>query len=628
MTCTGETTRWDTSSIRRGRRKQKPEDALRFWRDFFLNPEEKGLEMQNVESETPDSMEAINAQANDRRTQDRKPVLSTLKEYLDDPWMAWYFLFMSIIAVATQISVRFFQEFQSAKSLQRNSSPTRRHQEESTIPNAYPTGGLNFARFWKGIFRKPRQAAISNDDSLSPSQCGPFDEVCASRLLDYSDAVSYNADTHTFYTILKDYMLYVLYFFALYAVAHTRLKRYQRANQTKNISRKLNPAESQDVDLDWDESAQDDETLPFALCTFTVCVSLGSVLLVPLTIFDALLRKYVSGEDMYGGLGSTNVGVLWELLFSLSNMCHYLIIPFSFLYIESEGFGGSRGRSFFSRLRETTMTLILILILMWLLLYILQKLSLLHVERLAFSYLLTASIGSCIFLVSAPFGFERLIYYAVQKVNHDLMKDGSEAVIEQLERESLIWRNEIADDPSITQNVDPYATSEKRAPLFHSVVINLQNFLGIAISLIMPSTVLLRVVIFQFLGTTSHLPLSLLMSMHSSKIMQSTFFIDAISAVYDMTLVWYVWRATWHGLQNVPYISDLCFPSRARGLTIRELCVHCLLYLCVGTSFPLVACTLGLTHIEHVRNNSATEYFQRHSVRTIFNLVFMAASCW
>ena len=114
---------------------------------------------------------------------------------------------------------------------------------------------------------------------------------------------------------------------------------------------------------------------------------------------------------------------------------------------------------------------------------------------------------------------------------------------------------------------------------------------------------------FQFLGMTSHLPLSLLMSMRASKISQNTFFIDAISAVYDMTLVWYVWRvsgshakhefwywckATWHGLQNVPYVSDLCFPSRARGLTIRELCVHCLLYLCVGTRWAahLLECWL------------------------------------
>jgi hypothetical protein len=47
----------------------------------------------------------------------------------------------------------------------------------------------------------------------------------------------------------------------------------------------------------------------------SVAVALGAILLIPLTMLDQLMSAVlVAAPDLYGGLGDTNVGALWELV--------------------------------------------------------------------------------------------------------------------------------------------------------------------------------------------------------------------------------------------------------------------------------------------------------------------------
>jgi len=49
----------------------------------------------------------------------------------------------------------------------------------------------------------------------------------------------------------------------------------------------------------------------------------------------------------------------------------------------------------------------------------------------------------------------------------------------------------------------------------------------------------------------------------------------------------------WRGVDSLPLLSSWYRRQSAQVLTVRELCLHCLVYLCVGTSFPVITCTLG-----------------------------------
>ena len=93
---------------------------------------------------------------------------------------------------------------------------------------------------------------------------------------------------------------------------------------------------------------------------------------------------------------------------------------------------------------------------------------------------------------------------------------------------------------------------------------------------------------------------------------------DALHACLDCMLVTYVWKATWRGLDSLPYLSSWYQRQSNKVLTVRELCVHCLVYLSVGTSWPVITCTLGLTRISHVNSNSATALFQLPSIRCVW----------
>ena len=133
---------------------------------------------------------------------------------------------------------------------------------------------------------------------------------------------------------------------------------------------------------------------------------------------------------------------------------------------------------------------------------------------------------------------------------------------------------------------------------------------------------LLRVVVFQVSGAPSQLPLSIVLSASAVPALAR----DTLYACLDCVLVTYVWKATWRGIDSLPYLSTWYQKQSARVLTVRELCLHSLVYLSVGTSFPVITCTLGLTKIQHVFEVSATAVFQHHKTRWTFNFLFMAVS--
>ena len=116
----------------------------------------------------------------------------------------------------------------------------------------------------------------------------------------------------------------------------------------------------------------------------------------------------------------------------------------------------------------------------------------------------------------------------------------------------------------------------------------------VLVSIALPATVLLRVVVYSLFGSQSQLPLSLVLSNCAVPVLLR----DVLFASLDCVLVTYVWKATWRGVDSLPFLSAWYQRQSSRVLTVRELCLHCLVYLCVGTSFPVITCTLGLTQIQ------------------------------
>jgi hypothetical protein len=143
--------------------------------------------------------------------------------------------------------------------------------------------------------------------------------------------------------------------------------------------------------------------------------------------------------------------------------------------------------------------------------------------------------------------------------------------------------------------------------LFKVLITHFWALASVLMSMALPATVVLRVVVHQFFNfEQAQLPLSLLLATGALPDLAR----DLLYACLDCVLVTYVWKATWLGVDSIPFLSNLYQRNSRKELTVRELCLHCLVYLCVGTSFPAITCTLGLTKIQHVKNNPATVLFQ------------------
>ncbi|KAJ1474418.1 LMBR1-like membrane protein-domain-containing protein, partial [Baffinella frigidus] len=403
--------------------------------------------------------------------------------WIDDPWLAWTALLLALLALGTQVALRLLHlppDAPSAPALSPEGGASRTPagyasegeglwivvaEEVMALGSGALAGlGARAPETWGGAAVRGEMCggaevatrvqdgarAVSGGGVSAGGGAGGYDAWAGGgpgsyhawaaggeggeevHEFEYAEAASEIKDRSTweFYTVLKDYLLYALFFSALYALSFAGLRRYQRRPLGRlrggaggSVSVQTSPvpaspiggASAPDSGPDLLAAAEDD-TFPFSLCVLSVAVSLGAVLLVPLTMLDSLLHTlFISGEDLYGGLGSTNVGQLWELVLTLSNVCHFIVLPFAFFYTEAEGFGGRR--RFISRLLETAATVALVLLLLYLLLYTLARLVPLLPDTLQpeFSYILTASLGAVLFLIFAPFGFGRLIAAAAHE---------------------------------------------------------------------------------------------------------------------------------------------------------------------------------------------------------------------
>ncbi|KAG7261929.1 hypothetical protein CRUP_019291 [Coryphaenoides rupestris] len=105
-----------------------------------------------------------------------------------------------------------------------------------------------------------------------------------------------------FHSQVREYTICFLLFAVLYIVSYFIITRYRR---------KSDDHEDEDAVVN---------RISLYLCTFTLAVSGGAVLLLPFSIISRL----------------------WNLVSLFSNLCLFVLMPFAYFFLESEGFAGSK----------------------------------------------------------------------------------------------------------------------------------------------------------------------------------------------------------------------------------------------------------------------------------------------
>ncbi|KAM6231228.1 LOW QUALITY PROTEIN: protein LMBR1L [Spheniscus humboldti] len=98
------------------------------------------------------------------------------------------------------------------------------------------------------------------------------------------------------------------------------------------------------------------------LCTFTLAVALGAVLLLPFSIISNEVLLSFPQNYYVQWLNGSLIHGLWNLVFLFSNLSLVFLMPFAYFFTESEGFAGSK-KGIMARVYETSVVLLLLTLL-------------------------------------------------------------------------------------------------------------------------------------------------------------------------------------------------------------------------------------------------------------------------
>uniref|UniRef100_A0A3Q2VWL2 Limb development membrane protein 1 n=1 Tax=Haplochromis burtoni TaxID=8153 RepID=A0A3Q2VWL2_HAPBU len=98
------------------------------------------------------------------------------------------------------------------------------------------------------------------------------------------------------------------------------------------------------------------------LCTFTLAVSGGAVSLLPFSIISNEILLSFPQNYYIQWLNGSLIHGLWNLVSLFSNLCLFVLMPFAYFFLESEGFAGSK-KGIKARILETFVMLFLLALL-------------------------------------------------------------------------------------------------------------------------------------------------------------------------------------------------------------------------------------------------------------------------
>ncbi|KAG9348040.1 hypothetical protein JZ751_004060 [Albula glossodonta] len=127
-----------------------------------------------------------------------------------------------------------------------------------------------------------------------------------------------------FHSQVREYIICFLLFAVLYIVSYFIITRYKR---------KTDDHEDEDAVVN---------RISLYLCTFTLAVSAGAVLLLPFSIISNEILLSFPKNYYIQWLNGSLIHGLWNLVSLFSNLCLFVLMPFAYFFLESEGFAGSK----------------------------------------------------------------------------------------------------------------------------------------------------------------------------------------------------------------------------------------------------------------------------------------------
>lgn len=160
------------------------------------------------------------------------------------------------------------------------------------------------------------------------------------------------------------------------------------------------------------------------MCSFSLSVSIGSVTLLPFSVIGSEVFHAYPKNYYLKWLNLSLIDTLWNYVFLLSNLSMFLLLPFSYFFIESQGFSfylrTQRRRPILARVYETLVVCFLVIIILFGITDLFYSIFLPDLFTMSFSlvcisclstpmlYSFVSLIGVFMLLISTPLGLAKM----------------------------------------------------------------------------------------------------------------------------------------------------------------------------------------------------------------------------
>ncbi|XP_028653947.1 limb region 1 homolog-like protein [Erpetoichthys calabaricus] len=428
-----------------------------------------------------------------------------------------------------------------------------------------------------------------------------------------------------FHNRVRESIICCLLFLCLYILSYTIITRFKK---------------NADFSCDDSEDATVNRIVLW-LCTFTLAVSVGAVLLLPFSILsNEILLSFPENYYMQWLNGSLIHG-LWNLVFLFSNLSLVLLMPFAYFFTESEGFAGSK-KGVMARVYETSVMLLLLTLLVlgivWVASAILdnsaasrESLYDLWDYYLPYLYSCISLFGVLLLLVCTPFGLSRMFSVTGSLLVKPRLLEDLDETLNCTVFEEAALSAKMKGKASCWINVDMVALKKqfltikarrlalemrrKASPWQRNLCYPLAMLLLLGLTGV--SVLIVCFHVLELLIDEAAMPRGM-EDHHLGKASFSVF--GSFGAAVQVILIFYLMVSSVVGFYSSPFFTRLL--PRKQDTTMTKIIGNCVSLLVLSSALPVFSRTLGITRFDLLGDFGRFNWLRNFYIVFLYNMLF------
>nr|XP_061809860.1 limb region 1 protein homolog isoform X3 [Nerophis lumbriciformis] len=419
-----------------------------------------------------------------------------------------------------------------------------------------------------------------------------------------------------FHSQVREYIICFLLFAVLYIVSYFIITRYRR---------KTDDHEDEDAVVN---------RISLYLCTFTLAVSGGAVFLLPFSIISNEILLSFPKNYYIQWLNGSLIHGLWNLVSLFSNLCLFILMPFAYFFLESEGFAGSK-KGIKARILETFVMLFLLALLILGIVWVasalidndaasMESLYDLWEFYLPYLYSCISLMGGLLLLMCTPVGLSRMYTVMGQLlVKPTILEDLDEQIYciylqeEALQRRLNGVTHQLTKELDSIRNLRNKLERRKQASgweknLLYPIVM-LILLAGTAISVL-----LVALNILYLLVDETAMPKGSTDRGGIGNTSLSTF--GVVQAVLEIILMFYLMASSVVGFYSLRLFEGLT--PRKDDTTMTTIIGCCVSILVLSSALPVMSRTLGITRFDLLGDFGRFNWLGNFYIVLSYNLLF------